>query len=650
MNLVVELGPEQGRQIPVNKSPVVIGRGQACDITLHDKRASTQHARLAYANGAWTVYDLGSTNGTWVNRKPIKGSYTLHSNDKLGIGKTVLGFKNWGAPPEQHRQAANRKDPNIARQRHPRENANVVFCTKCGQENTLNASVCTRCTTPITTLPLKSVKRLIGLAQKGANEETRIAALQALGRLKVRRAIPILLETANIKGFKRSKEQWAAKFALTQIVDLSESMIICSKCGHDNPATAKFCGQCGTPTTRPTATKQEFAHFMRQIQERSAPFPLRAVQTLGQLQSRVAVPALLDRFKKLRKGLKDNVELLIVLEALVDIGDPAAVKEISKTARRWRHASLPITSNCIQALHRLGAHQDVDSFFVMLCWPPTENDGKGHNLRYILQYGEILQDTSEISYLTQKIRNERKIWKTRIGFGYLIFDPVTLIISAVFASASILMQKYIITRDSERGKEQAATMVFPWMLDPLEFKKLPSQVRLMIAMHCYSTALTKIARRDHATIQTEFKKRRKPIERAVIGLALAQTGDASVLETLAKLSKNRDWPVRILAYEGLMALNNVTRDISLSLQALQDRDLQVRVAVAQAMANSENPAYIPYILQLADAKDRKQRRAIVSVIAQLAQSGIPQAQKKLQRMAKDRDKRVRELVSAYVDT
>ena len=52
----------------------MIGRGQANDITLDDDWVSAQHVRLRRQNGAWLAEDLGSTNGTRVNGRPLKGA------------------------------------------------------------------------------------------------------------------------------------------------------------------------------------------------------------------------------------------------------------------------------------------------------------------------------------------------------------------------------------------------------------------------------------------------------------------------------------------------------------------------------------------------------------------------------------------------
>ena len=54
------------------RDPLLIGRGSTNDITLDDDWVSAQHVRLRRQNGAWLAEDLGSTNGTRVNGRPLE--------------------------------------------------------------------------------------------------------------------------------------------------------------------------------------------------------------------------------------------------------------------------------------------------------------------------------------------------------------------------------------------------------------------------------------------------------------------------------------------------------------------------------------------------------------------------------------------------
>ncbi len=71
---------------------LLIGRAAACTLTLDDTYVSQQHARLVRRDRQYLVEDLGSTNGTFVNRERIVGPVVLHAGDRVQIGSTVLEF------------------------------------------------------------------------------------------------------------------------------------------------------------------------------------------------------------------------------------------------------------------------------------------------------------------------------------------------------------------------------------------------------------------------------------------------------------------------------------------------------------------------------------------------------------------------------
>jgi hypothetical protein len=74
-----------------------IGRVAGCDLVIDDGKASRRHARLVVAGGVVEVEDLGSSNGTLLNDKPVQ-KRMLRDGDEVKIGKTVLVFHE-GTPP-----------------------------------------------------------------------------------------------------------------------------------------------------------------------------------------------------------------------------------------------------------------------------------------------------------------------------------------------------------------------------------------------------------------------------------------------------------------------------------------------------------------------------------------------------------------------
>jgi pSer/pThr/pTyr-binding forkhead associated (FHA) protein len=64
-----------------------IGRGGGCDIVVDDKSVSSKHAKLRLLEGGYHLQDLGSTNGTAVNGRPVRGHLALVGGDQLQVGE-----------------------------------------------------------------------------------------------------------------------------------------------------------------------------------------------------------------------------------------------------------------------------------------------------------------------------------------------------------------------------------------------------------------------------------------------------------------------------------------------------------------------------------------------------------------------------------
>ena len=60
---------------------------------LADSNVSRRHARIAFAQGGWTVEDLGSTNGVHVNGRRVTGAEPLAPGDRLDIGTVSARFE-----------------------------------------------------------------------------------------------------------------------------------------------------------------------------------------------------------------------------------------------------------------------------------------------------------------------------------------------------------------------------------------------------------------------------------------------------------------------------------------------------------------------------------------------------------------------------
>jgi pSer/pThr/pTyr-binding forkhead associated (FHA) protein len=90
--LTVTEGPLKGKSYELGDE-LTIGRAEKCHIVVDDTYVSQVHARF-YANGdTYVVEDLGSTNGTYLNRRRITSPEELSRGDRVKIGKTVLEMR-----------------------------------------------------------------------------------------------------------------------------------------------------------------------------------------------------------------------------------------------------------------------------------------------------------------------------------------------------------------------------------------------------------------------------------------------------------------------------------------------------------------------------------------------------------------------------
>jgi len=80
------------RPYPLSKDVLTIGRLDACDIVLSDVGVSRQHAEVRREGDEWVVVDLGSTNGTIVNGKPVR-RHRLAQGDRIEVGETTIEFR-----------------------------------------------------------------------------------------------------------------------------------------------------------------------------------------------------------------------------------------------------------------------------------------------------------------------------------------------------------------------------------------------------------------------------------------------------------------------------------------------------------------------------------------------------------------------------
>jgi pSer/pThr/pTyr-binding forkhead associated (FHA) protein/subtilisin family serine protease len=81
-----------GQRYPVPPAGVIVGRSSDSDIRLGDGLASRRHARIDRQEPGFVITDLGSTNGTFVNERPVRRQL-LRDGDELRMGETRLRFR-----------------------------------------------------------------------------------------------------------------------------------------------------------------------------------------------------------------------------------------------------------------------------------------------------------------------------------------------------------------------------------------------------------------------------------------------------------------------------------------------------------------------------------------------------------------------------
>ena len=89
--LVVKRGPNAGSRFLLDRDTTSAGRHPDSDIFLDDVTVSRRHAEFRLENSEFQVVDVGSLNGTYVNREPVD-SAVLSNGDEVQIGKFRLVF------------------------------------------------------------------------------------------------------------------------------------------------------------------------------------------------------------------------------------------------------------------------------------------------------------------------------------------------------------------------------------------------------------------------------------------------------------------------------------------------------------------------------------------------------------------------------
>jgi Protein of unknown function (DUF3662)/FHA domain len=81
-----------GKRLVIGAAGVTLGRSRQCDVTVDDPNVSRTHAEIRARGGSWVVTDLGSTNGSRLNGRPLEEPTVLKPGDEIELGTTTLEF------------------------------------------------------------------------------------------------------------------------------------------------------------------------------------------------------------------------------------------------------------------------------------------------------------------------------------------------------------------------------------------------------------------------------------------------------------------------------------------------------------------------------------------------------------------------------
>ncbi len=93
--VIVKRGPNAGSRFALDKAMTAAGRHPDSDIFLDDVTVSRRHAEIHRGQAGYEVRDVGSLNGTYLNRERVEAA-PLHNGDELQIGKFKLVFFEGG--------------------------------------------------------------------------------------------------------------------------------------------------------------------------------------------------------------------------------------------------------------------------------------------------------------------------------------------------------------------------------------------------------------------------------------------------------------------------------------------------------------------------------------------------------------------------
>lgn len=254
-----------------------------------------------------------------------------------------------------------------------------------------------------------------------------------------------------------------------------------------------------------------------------------------------------------------------------------------------------------------------------------------------------------IKALIDGIPQTIKTYDPKLEIGWLLVwssaNPILLLVTGALTITGNIIHNVSMRQRMYADSLAAST----WMIDPEILRNINPQqitkpVAMMLILHAYATSLSFIGAQQPRDLAQAVENNRKPIQQAVLGLAQANNGIRSARNVLQSVATDGYWPVRILAYEGLVTLREKTNDALYPaiMDGLTDKDIRVALATASIMIATERPEYKSAILSQLGSMDKDRRMGMLIPTRELAVRGDQAARQVLEKLSRtDPDEKVR---------